>query len=224
MRGDARQEPTIDGEDAVPPEAAVNGPPTVPYEAAEMLRDVPQGRWTVDDFFLLDQRTNRPIELVDGFLEFPTGWSPSEGRWRFWLRERLAGHPSIPEGASVHSAPMPVPTVGENHREPDVFVVTEVTQRPTGTYPGAVGWVAEIVSPDADSRRRDLVTKRREYAAAGIPEYWIVDPEARTVTVLTLPAGAGEYAEHGVFGEGDTASGRVLEGFGFPVSDLFAAA
>jgi len=42
--------------------------------------------------------------------------------------------------------------------------------------------VVEVVSPNQASR--DYRYKRSEYAARGIPEYWIVDPIAAQVTVL----------------------------------------
>jgi Uma2 family endonuclease len=42
--------------------------------------------------------------------------------------------------------------------------------------------VVEVVSPD--SEKRDYRYKRTEYAARGIPEYWIVDPVAEKVTIL----------------------------------------
>ena len=45
--------------------------------------------------------------------------------------------------------------------------------------------VMEVVSDDAESRERDLQQKREEYAAADIPEYWIVDSLER-VSVKTL--------------------------------------
>ena len=38
---------------------------------------------------------------------------------------------------------------------------------------------------DSDDPVRDLVTKRNEYAQAGIPEYWIVDPQAETITAVS---------------------------------------
>jgi Uma2 family endonuclease len=41
-----------------------------------------------------------------------------------------------------------------------------------------------VLSPG--TRGKDLLLKRHEYAAAGIPAYWIVDREARTTTALTL--------------------------------------
>ena len=61
--------------------------------------------------------------------------------------------------------------------------------------------------------------KRRDYAEADIPEYWIVDPRTETVTVLGLVD--GEYAEAGLFGRGDSASSRLLSGFEVPVTEIF---
>lgn len=49
--------------------------------------------------------------------------------------------------------------------------------------------VVEVVSPGKANQDRDYRFKRSEYAARGIPEYWIVDPEQATVTLLTLVDG-----------------------------------
>ena len=56
--------------------------------------------------------------------------------------------------------------------------------------------VVEIVSSsdtDQKSRSRDYVDKRREYAARGIPEYWIVDPDRAWVMVGTLVTGRYQF-------------------------------
>ena len=79
--------------------------------------------------------------------------------------------------------------------------------------------MAEIVSPDRPER--DLVDKRADYAEAGIPEYWIVDPRHDTITVLTLAAGA--YVEHGVYARGDTATSPRLDGLAVDVASTFDA-
>ena len=55
-----------------------------------------------------------------------------------------------------------------------------------------------------------LVEKRADYAEAGIPEYWIVDPRDETVTVLALEGDA--YVGHGVFAAGDSAASRLPGG------------
>ena len=52
--------------------------------------------------------------------------------------------------------------------------------------------VMEVVSPEKPER--DYVTKRLDYAEAGIPEYWIVDPRTKTVEVLKLEE--SEYVTH----------------------------
>jgi len=51
--------------------------------------------------------------------------------------------------------------------------------------------VIEILSPG--TRRRDLNAKRTLYARYRVPEYWVVDPDSRSVAVLTLAG--GQYQE-----------------------------
>jgi hypothetical protein len=46
-----------------------------------------------------------------------------------------------------------------------------------------------VVSPGKENEDRDYRYKRSEYAARGIAEYWIVDPEHDRVTVLVLANG-----------------------------------
>lgn len=69
--------------------------------------------------------------------------------------------------------------------------------------------VAEVVSPGRQNRghasvsrrQRDLIRKRAQYAARFIPEYWLIDSQNQTVTVLALST--GEYSEVGIFGGSD---------------------
>jgi Uma2 family endonuclease len=57
--------------------------------------------------------------------------------------------------------------------------------------------VVEVVSPGKTNRDRDYINKRSQYGAIGVDEYWIIDPQAQTVLVLSL---AGEeYEEVGQF-------------------------
>jgi Uma2 family endonuclease len=64
-------------------------------------------------------------------------------------------------------------------------------------------WVCEVLSPSTAAR--DRITKRRLYAQAGIPFYWLIDPELRAVEALALRDGV--WVELGVFDE--TASARI---------------
>lgn len=69
--------------------------------------------------------------------------------------------------------------------------------------------VAEVVSPGKKNRDRDYIAKRKQYAACGIPEYWLIDPEMQAITVLALVE--QQYVEHGVF-KGETRLHSALFG------------
>jgi Uma2 family endonuclease len=57
--------------------------------------------------------------------------------------------------------------------------------------------VVEVVSPGKTNRDRDYINKRSQYGAIGVDEYWIIDPQAQTVLVLSLTG--EEYQEVGQF-------------------------
>ena len=61
-----------------------------------------------------------------------------------------------------------------------------------------------------------------EYAAAGIPEYWLIDPTSENVTVFVLEDDANLYSDHGVYGSGQEATSVSLLGFTIDVQTLFA--
>lgn len=79
--------------------------------------------------------------------------------------------------------------------------------------------VVEVVS--ADDPERDTKVKRKDYAEAGIPEYWIVNPLTAAITVLALEDEI--YAEQGVFHRGEQATSNLLEGFSVGVDEVLDA-
>ncbi|MDE0349172.1 MAG: Uma2 family endonuclease [Gammaproteobacteria bacterium] len=106
-------------------------------------------------------------------------------------------------------------------REPDLLLLLDGHDaRNRNRFWFGADLVLEVVSPGGEER--DWVEKRADYAEGRIPEYWIVDPPAGTVTVLTLADDV--YAEHGVFGEGDAATSVLLPGFSVDVTTVFDAA
>ena len=62
--------------------------------------------------------------------------------------------------------------------------------------PDLVVEVASSSDTDRRSRERDYIRKREEYEQRGIPEYWIVDPIAEVVLVLTLVKGAYDEQQY----------------------------
>ena len=106
-------------------------------------------------------------------------------------------------------------------REPDLLVLRDRSDsRCQDRYWLGADLVVEVASPDRPER--DFVDKQDDYAEAGIPEYWIVDPRSGTITVLSLRGDT--YAEYGVHERDGLARSALLPGFSAPVSEVFDAA
>jgi Uma2 family endonuclease len=108
---------------------------------------------------------------------------------------------------------------GRSGREPDLlFVSKEHRDRVQRTrIDGPADLVVEIVSPE--SVERDRVEKLAEYEAAGVPEYWWIDPDERDAAFFQLGAD-GRYQRVPPDGAGIYRS-RVLPGFWLRVEWLW---
>lgn len=178
-----------------------------------------QGQWSAEGYLWLTDRTNRPIEFVGGQIEvLPMPTHQHQAILKFLF---LVLHTYLhPRGGTAVFAPLRVQVGPGMYREPDLVALLDAGDpRLQNRYWLGADLVLEVVSPDDPDR--DIVDKRRDYAAAGIREYWIVDPRVETVTVLRLAGGV--YVEHGVFGRGAQAASALLEGFTVGVADVFDA-
>ena len=125
-----------------------------------------------------------------------------------------------PLGGKVLVAPLRLKIRERTFREPDIVLVRSASdpRRQNRFWLGA-DVVVEIVSPDKPER--DFVEKRRDYAEVQVPEYWIVNPQDETITVLRLTGAA--YVEHSAFGRGANATSVLLDGFQVSVDVVFDA-
>ncbi len=177
-----------------------------------------RGLWTEAQYLAITDHSNRLIEFTDGVIEvqaMPTREhqriSAFLYRMLFALMERIGG--------IVLYAPLRVQTRTGAFREPDLVVLMdEHDPRNQNAYWLGADLVVEIVSPDRPER--DLVDKRQDYAEAGIPEYWIVNPLDRTITVLTLKD--VQYATHGVFALGEQMTSKLLPSVALDTEQVFA--
>jgi Uma2 family endonuclease len=78
----------------------------------------------------------------------------------------------------------------------------------------------EILSPGSDNERRDRTAKRQLYGKHGVGEYWLVDPETRTIEVFSLESNRMRLA--GTYSESDEISSDLLPGFSCPVQLVFS--
>jgi Uma2 family endonuclease len=168
-----------------------------------------QGLWTEEQYLRLTDQTNRFIEFTEGSVEvLPMPTRKHQAISRFLFLAFLSFVQRL--GGTVFYAPLRVRVAPGRFREPDLVLLLDVNDpRNQNAFWLGADLVVEIVSPDYVER--DTVIKRADYAEAGIPEYWIVNPEEATITVLKLDDGV--YMTHGVFGRGETAASALLPGF-----------
>lgn len=125
-----------------------------------------------------------------------------------------------PRGALVLFALLRLQVSLAAFRAPDLLLLLRADDpRAQNRYWSGADLALEVVSED--DPERDTVDKVRDYAGAGIPEYWIVNPQDETITVLSLTGNA--YTPLGVFRRGDQATSALLEGFSVSVDEVFGA-
>jgi Uma2 family endonuclease len=191
------------------------GTPT--WEIARFFPD--QGEWSESDYLGLPEY--RRIEFVDGCLDFlpmPTKTHQRLLQFLFRLLEDLVVAQDL---GQVFTSGYRVRVRRGKYCEPDVYFVRKGRKLEEQFAHGA-DLVIEIVSEGQEHRDRDLIEKRKDYAAGRVPEYWIVDPENETITVLTLRRNA--YRLHGEFRPGQTATSALLPAFKVDVAACFKAA
>ncbi|MCY4081744.1 MAG: Uma2 family endonuclease [Caldilineaceae bacterium] len=105
--------------------------------------------------------------------------------------------------------------------QPDILFVSRQRNQilKPESVQGAPDLVVEILSPS--TAELDRTTKLELYARHGVREYWIVDPEAKTIMVLLL--GQNRFEVGGTYGKGHTLQSPTLEGFTVLVDELFEA-
>ena len=156
------------------------------------------------------------VELLRGVVVSVSPQGPPHA----WLVARInevlvlalrGGHtvrPQLPMAAADDSMP-----------EPDLAVVAPTPRGSPHPGPDAVALVVEV---SASSLAIDRRVKAEIYAAGGVPEYWVVDVEARVVHRHTEPSGArpGRFHRVEVLGPGQVIAPVGLPGHTFAVADL----
>ncbi len=189
------------------------------WEIAHLFPD--QGYWDEEEYLALE--TNHLVEFTDGFIEVLPMPKTSHQLIVQFLSNVLQAFVVAGNLGIMVFAPLRVRLRARKYREPDVvFMLREHADRVGEDYWEKADLVMEIVSGEQEDRDRDFVQKRRDYAAAGIPEYWIVDPREKQILVLRLQG--SRYMVWGKYRIGEEASSVLLKGFSVSVNDVFAAA
>ena len=177
-------------------------------------------RWTYDDLEAIPQeREGDRHEIINGELIVTPSPIPNHQIISVNIEYALLRHVRERGLGMVLDASIDIRFTPENVLIPDIIFIAQDRLHIVGpkTVDAAPDLVVEILSPG--TRNRDLDIKRAIYARFGVQEYWIVDPEALTVTVLTL---AGDRYEPVVPREEGVIASRVLPGFTLALSEVSA--
>lgn len=160
----------------------------------------PKTRFLAEDIWDAPDDDNR-YEVIDGELYVTPAPNRKHQHASFELGYRIRSYLETHPLGTIYSAPIAVVLAETTGAQPDlVFVSHEragiLTDR---GIEGVPDLVVEVLSPSTRGRDRGL--KLRQYQAAGVPHYWIADPDAKIVEERVL--GPDGYGEPAVFGDGD---------------------
>lgn len=183
-------------------------------------------RYTLADVMAWDE--SERIELIEGetvFLMSP----PKRPHQRAVLKiatqieEYLSGKTCevniAPFGVRLFEKEGDRPEDVDTLVEPDISIVCDPAKLDDDGCKGAPDFIAEVLSPS--NRRHDILTKFNLYQRAGVREYWLVDPEERTVQVFLLEG--QHYVVKAVAGTGDRLKINVLEDCEIDLAEVFPA-
>ena len=144
-----------------------------------------QGTYTLDDYYALPDE--KRVELIDGVFYDMGAPSGVHQELIGLLHLIFAGYVRSKKGTcKVFLSPFDVQLDCDNRTmvEPDLLVICEEYDIRAKNIDGAPDLTLEILSPS--TRSKDMLLKLHKYANAGVREYWIVDPEQKTVLVYDL--------------------------------------
>jgi Uma2 family endonuclease len=156
--------------------------------------------FTLEEYLVYDDGTDKRYELVNGeLIEMPSESDLNNAIAIFLL---LTFAQFLPGRLLRRGTEIVVSGSRATSRVPDLLVLTEeLVAALSGASRSIITpdlppptLVVEVVSPGKENRDRDYRYKRSEYAARGVAEYWIVDPEEERVVLLTLVDGLYEEA------------------------------
>ncbi len=181
----------------------------------------PQGKWTYEDYCRLPE-DGWTYEIIEGELFMSPAPLTRHQRCKGNLFAALWNFSDDHEAGMVLDAPTDVVFPGlATPVQPDIIFVgkerLDIVKEER--VEGAPDIVVEVLSPGnwlVD--RRD---KFRIYTKAGVREYWLVDPTARTIEIFYLRGGV--YALIGKYGVSETVRSEVLPGFEVKVENICPA-
>ena len=175
-------------------------------------------RLTLDEFFELPETVLPRYELHEGKLHIVAEPTLDHQHLTKLLIRNLSEQIED-AGAGYVFPPVDVVLSDNTTVAPDIVVVR--AEKAGILHRLRIYGVPDIVVEALSTNRGDdLVRKRQLYAAAGVPEYWILDGDADTLTALELGQD-GTYSERAVLTAADTLTTPLFPEFNLPLAQVF---
>ena len=167
--------------------------------------------YTIEDIYALPE--GERAELIDGKIYYMAPPSTRHQRIISDIHYRIKDY-IIKNNGECEVLPAPFAVFlnkdNKNYVEPDISIICDKDKITDKGCHGAPDWIIEIISPG--NKEMDYFKKLFKYQAAGVREYWIVDPIKEMVMVYRFEK---ETMEEYSFGE-DIPVG-IYEGFSIKV-------
>lgn len=174
-------------------------------------------RFTYQDYLQLPE--DRRYEIIDGDLYMVPAPIPYHqkisGNLEFFLHQQVKER----DLGEVFHAPCDLLLSETDVVPPDIFFIAKhrLSIVKETNIQGAPDLVIEILS--ASSAERDRGAKQKLYARAGVPAYWVVDPQVKSIDVLRRePSG---YQLMKTFQRQDFLESQTFPNLRIPLSDVF---
>ena len=137
--------------------------------------------YTIEDIYALPN--GQRAELIDGCIYNMAPPNRIHQKLINRLSQKLTNYIDSKNGdCEVYPPPFAVFLDDDKtYVEPDISVICDKNKLDDRGCNGAPDFVIEVVSPN--SRKMDYSIKNGKYAAAGVREYWIVDPDKERTTI-----------------------------------------
>ncbi len=185
---------------------------------ADWVQGPTQGDWTFNDFMTLPDDGNR-YEIANGVLLVAPSSTGSHKETIGEVSFHLHSHVKLPGLGLVIEAPFIVELSSKDVFQPDIFVVmnAHLDRVQEKRVVGAPDLVVEVST--AGTAAFDRLTRYDTYESAGVPEYWVIHLERRTVEVFVLEG--DEYHSLGVFHGEQKVPSRLISWLSVRVEQFF---
>ena len=192
----------------------------IPGDTAVAVKGPQQGKWTYADWETLGADDDNRYEIIDGMLYMTT----APKNLHQWIISRMIKYLGLPaeEQSKAYWAVAPIGVLMPHCDpvQPDFLIILNenIGIIHDGRIHGAPDLIVEVLSPG--SRAYDEGVKLEAYARAGVPEYGVIDPSARTLRLYALRE-PGSYGAPQAFAADDAVHFACLPTISFRLSALF---